>query len=86
MRGNYIIQGIYDYIKDCYHDHLMQEAKNIGCVLYDKVTKYKQNTMHVPANHWKEGSVWYYINQRKLAKKIKRENNAKHAKRKTNNF
>lgn len=86
MRGNYIIQGIYDYIKDCYHDHLMQEAKNIGCVLYDKVTKYKQNTMHVPANHWKEGSVWYYINQRKVAKKIQRENNGKHNKRKTSNF
>lgn len=68
MRGNYILLGIYDYIRDCYHDRLMKKAKNIGCVLYDKVAKYKQNTMHVPANRWKEGSVQHYIKQRKIAK------------------
>ncbi|MBR2247678.1 MAG: hypothetical protein IJ880_11785 [Bacilli bacterium] len=74
MRGNYILQGIYDYVKDCYHDYLMQEAKSMGCVLYDKITKYKQNTMHVPANRWKEGSMWHYIKQRKIAKQRRVKN------------
>lgn len=69
MRG-YILQGIYDYVKDCYHDHLMAEAKAIGCVLYDKATKYKKNTIHIPANRWKEGSVWFYIKQRRIAKDV----------------
>lgn len=68
MRVKDILNGIHDYVKDCYHDQMMRDAKELGCVLYDKVTKKKSNGMHIVATAWKEGSMWHYIKQRKLSK------------------
>lgn len=65
-----VILGIKDYCKDCWHDwlleHLFRFYKN--CVIFfipDK-TGARQDL-----SFWKEGSVWHYIRQRKIAKKRK---------------
>ncbi len=51
----YIWLGIKDYCKDIYHDWVLKQ--------YWKFYK----TDDYPTS-WKEGSVFHYINQRKLAK------------------
>ena len=66
----YMIQGIRDYIKDRRHDRM-----------YEAITREYDQWMRdghkyyavIPAGEWKEGSVWHYIKQRKIATKVKKE-------------
>ena len=53
--------GIKDYIKDCWHDWLIRRLFKL----------FYKNKPHKLPDLWKEGSVWHYIRQRKIAKKIK---------------
>lgn len=53
----YIFLGIKDYCKDCWHDWLIHRLVN----LYNE--KIKEGWL------WKEGSLWHYIQQRKIAEK-----------------
>ena len=67
----YILQGIGDYIKDCWHDmHLF---------LVWKLHPHKKRRWQ--AGHydyyWKEGSVWHYIQQRKIGNKVKKQRRVK---------
>lgn len=69
----YIILGIKDYCKDCWHDWLLKRLYN-----YYKGKKQlsyfePKLDMYVCVNPWKEGSVWHYIKQRKIAKGKKHE-------------
>lgn len=63
MREVYL--GIKDYIKDCWHDYVLvpryerEQIRDDGWVL----------GKYVP---FKEGSVWHYIRQRRIAKRIKK--------------
>ena len=68
----YIFQGIKDYCQDCLHDwHLHHIEKSIGNepVFY----LWDEDDMFIGITDWKEGSVWYYIKQRKIANQLKRE-------------
>jgi len=60
----YIWLGIKDYCKDCWHDWLLTRLVNT----YDNEKIEEDWT-------WKEGSLWHYINQRKVAERSK---NARH--------
>lgn len=54
---NNIWLGIKDYIKDCWHDWLLARLVNT----YDNE--------HIEEDWiWKEGNLWHYIQQRKIAK------------------
>lgn len=67
----YIILGIKDYCKDCWHDWL----RNRIFALYkgEKIVVSVSHKTYIHLMTWKEGSVWYYIQQRKIAKKVKAE-------------
>ena len=70
----YIWLGIKDYYKDCLHDwHLRRLEKMYG----DMPMFYtaEDEDAWIAVIDWKEGSLWYYINQRKIAKRSK---NARH--------
>lgn len=54
----YILQGIKDYCKDCWHDWLM----------YRLIKTYPDESIE-EGWLWKEGSVLHYIRQRKIAHK-----------------
>lgn len=56
----YIWLGIKDYCKDCWHDWLLTRLVNT----YDN-ENIEEDWI------WKEGSLWYYINQRKIAERSK---------------
>lgn len=57
-----IFLGIKDYVKDCWHDYVLiprwrrEERTEDGWVLGKYVS-------------WKEGSIWHYIRQRRIAKR-----------------
>lgn len=59
-----VILGIKDYLNDCWHDYVLSpmwkhdERRSEGGITGKFVT-------------WKEGSIWHYIRQRRIAKKAK---------------
>lgn len=59
-----MILGIKDYLGDCWHDYVLipryerEQMRDDGWVLGEYVTR-------------KEGSVWHYIKNRRIAKKVK---------------
>lgn len=64
----YILQGIKDYCKDCWHDFLFRHLQKF----YKKCPIYfisNQTGVRLDIEFWKEGSVWHYIKQRKIAHK-----------------
>lgn len=55
----YIILGIKDYCKDCWHDYIeCKWAKLHRTELSRNVNRWWK---------WKEGNIWHYIRQRKFA-------------------
>lgn len=71
----YIWLGIKDYCKDCWHDWLFRNLRKF----YKKmpITFYNRKTgMSLDIGRWKEGSVWFYIKQRRIAKR--KGNDTKH--------
>lgn len=78
MRVKDVIQGLHDYLKDCYHDKMIEDAEELGCVLYDTVTKKKNNPIHIVATTWKEGNLWHYIKQRQIGNEVKKQKRSKH--------
>lgn len=65
----YIFQGIKDYCKDYWHDWLRKQVMNYGGKVMDCITTNK-NKQWIESDVWKEGSIWYYIKQRKASKHI----------------
>lgn len=66
--------ALENYLKDCYHDKLIKEAKDLDCKLQDKIAKYNAKTGKITTNWkdaeiWKKGSVWYYYKLIKANKK-----------------
>jgi hypothetical protein len=61
----YIWLGIKDYCRDCWHDWLLTRLVNT----YDN-EKIEEGWFWKVCRvfPWKEGSVWHYIRQRKIAK------------------
>lgn len=55
-----IILGIKDYCKDCWHDWLMHRL----------IKTYPDENIREEWL-WKEGNLWHYIRQRKIAKERK---------------
>lgn len=71
------MQALSDYLEDLYHDAMIKDAKKMGCRLQDKVTKFDSKTKRKviqweEARPWKEGNLWYYYEQRKIAAKHKK--------------
>lgn len=70
----YIILGIKDYCKDCWHDYLVAKLKKFGCAIYDYIPAKPIELVSgylEPAKTWKKGKLWDYIRQRKAAKLLK---------------
>lgn len=70
MKNNWLkstILGTKDYLKDTKHEHLCHKVAKLGCLVYEKTSdnKWRQTSQ------WKEGSIWHYIIQRRLAGKNK---------------
>lgn len=67
----HITQGISDYLHDCWHDFLVKHISKHYAFI-----EARDHTMGdwYPIHKWKEGSVWHYIKQRKIAKKEKTTN------------
>lgn len=67
-----IFLGVKDYCKDCWHDWLRNRVVAYGGKVYDRC--YNLGDENKPywalSCSWKEGSVWHYIRQRKMANKI----------------
>lgn len=63
-----IILGIKDYIKDCQHDWLVRQIKKYYFLVESKD---ETDGYWYPLHSWKEGNVWHYIRQRRIAKTIK---------------
>ena len=63
---SYVLLGIKDYCRDCWHDWLSNRLhKSQGERLYTYDYKEDEICWVYP---WKEGSVWHYIQQRKIPK------------------
>lgn len=69
----YILQGIGDYCRDCWHDWLRNRVMAYGGRVYDHCSVYDHANQGaygwVLSDAWKEGSVWHYLIQRKLTQK-----------------
>lgn len=68
----HILQGIGDYIKDCWHDFLLRHL----CKFYKKCVIFfisNKTGTRSDLSFWKEGSVWHYIRQRKITKNHKKK-------------
>lgn len=66
-----IILGLRDYLKDIFHDWIYAKL-----IRLEKIHKlyYKKNNKMIAIYTWKEGSLCHYIQQRKIAKKIRKIN------------
>lgn len=62
-----ILNGIRDYIKDCWHDWLCKRVRAIDCRIFERVYCAPRKLGWELSFEWKEGSVWHYIKQRKIA-------------------
>ena len=66
----YIWLGFRDYIRDCWHDWLLDRLQ----ATYPNATIYFYDHGYdadIETRHWKEGNLWHYIRQRKIAGKRK---------------
>ena len=65
-----ILNGIRDYIKDCWHDWLLDRLQaaypNATIYIYDH-----EYDADITIYHCKEGNLWHYIRQRQIAKRMK---------------
>lgn len=65
---SYILLGIKDYCKDCWHDFLFRNLQK--CYKRCPI-KFISNQTGVLLDmiFWKEGNLWHYIQQRRIAKR-----------------
>lgn len=66
----YIWLGIKDYCKDCWHDWHLHCLEKIYGELPMFYMSEKEDSW-VAVIDWKEGNLWYYIKQRKIAERRK---------------
>lgn len=60
-----IILGICDYLYDCWHDYKIRYEY--------KYTKDKRRKWEIATTLlWKEGNLWQYIRQHRIAKRVKK--------------
>lgn len=65
----YIMLGIKDYCKDCWHDWLSNRLHKVqGERIYTYDAEEDQIYWLFP---WKKGSVWHYMQYHRLKQKIK---------------
>jgi len=72
----HILLGIFDYCIDIRHDKILKKALKMGWKVFcegETGNQYKTRKTWVPVYSWKEGSIWHYIQQRKIAEKYKKE-------------
>lgn len=72
----YIWLGIKDYCKDCWHDWLANRLKKFGCKIYDYQPAKNTNLVSgymIPFVSWKEGNLWHYIQNRRIATRRKKK-------------
>lgn len=66
----YIWLGIKDWVKDCWHDWLWLRLEKLYTDPDWIITYYKPcEEKFCETVSWKEGSVWFYIKQRRIAKR-----------------
>ena len=65
---SYIWLGIKDYCKDCWHDWLRNRLFAFYKTPFTEIRVSDKRYVHIMP--WKEGSVWHYIKQRKIATKV----------------
>lgn len=71
-----ILLGIFDYYIDVRHDIILKKALKMGWRVLcegEISNQYKTRKTWVPVYSRKEGSIWHYIQQRKIAEKYKKE-------------
>lgn len=71
-----IILGIKDYCKDCRHDwhlHGVEKTNGYRPLFFMWEDAQDEEDVWVAEVDWKEGSVWHYIRQRRLAKHARNE-------------
>lgn len=66
----YILLGIKDYLLDAQHDKVL---KRMYKYYTDIKVKDGLDNCWYNIHNWKDGSVWHYIKQRKIAKGKKHE-------------
>jgi hypothetical protein len=74
----YIWLGIKDYFKDCWHDFLFRNL----CKFYKKCVIFfisDGTGVRNDLSFWKEGNLWHYIQQRRIAKRKGNDNQCKNA-------
>lgn len=65
--------GIKDYCKDVWHDWLRRRVMAYGGKVMDCVRDIKNNNKWwTESDSWKEGNLWHYIQQRKIAKRMRK--------------
>lgn len=71
-----VLLSVKDYLTDCWHDWLLSRLQatypNATIYIYDH--GYDADFIIC---HWKEGNLWHYIRQRRIAKKTKALKEAK---------
>lgn len=60
-----IIWGICDYLSDCWHDYKIRYE-------YKHTKGNRRKWEIVTTLLWKEGNLWHYIRQRRIAKRVKK--------------
>lgn len=68
----YILQGIKDYCKDCWHDFLFRNLQKHYKGRPIKFTSVATGRL-LNITIWKEGNLWHYIQQRRIANKRKKK-------------
>lgn len=66
MRYKYVLLGVKDYIKDCWHDWLRRRVMAYGCKVMDCIIENGSNKWWTESYPWKEGNLWHYIYNRKI--------------------
>lgn len=66
----YIWLGIKDYCKDCWHDFLLRNLQKYYEGRPIKFISIATDRL-LDMGLWKEGNLWHYIKQRRLAKRSK---------------
>ena len=68
----YIFLGIKDYCKDCWHDFLLEHLFRFYKRCPIKFISNQTGAL-LDMTFWKEGNLWHYIKQRKIANKLKKD-------------
>lgn len=63
--------GTKDYIKDIWHDWLRRRVMAYGGKVMD-CARNGGSKFWTESDSWKEGNLWHYIQQRRIAKQMRK--------------